>query len=260
MAKIYRTVRIDGPVVTLGNAERELHQDEGREEEPPVVDVAALLAARLEEVKSQLDAEWEARLQQERERLQAEAKAQLEESEARWQSEVEQVHQQRYEEGHAAGLAAKEEEAREAVERLEVLRQSLVQERGQVLKEAELVLVDLAVALARRVTGMRVELDHKVLARVMRNALEHMSEESNLVIKVHAEDLQIATKFAAMWGEKVAQDAVLKVETSDHVDRGGCMIEGSEENIDARIDEQFEVLHEALRAAVYSKEENGDGP
>ncbi len=259
MAKVYRTVRIDGPVVTLGKAELELHQEEGQEEEAPLVDISALLAARVEEAQNQLNAEWETRLQQEREDLQVQAASQLGESEARWRTEMEQVHQQRYEEGHADGVAAKEDEAREAVERLEALHQSLLQERGQVLIGAEVVLVDLAVALAQRVTGMQIELDPKVLARVMRNALEHLSEHSNLVVKVHPEDLQIANKFAAVWVEKVSQDAVLKVEVSDHVDRGGCMIEGREENVDARINEQFDVLHEVLRAAVYAKKENDHG-
>jgi flagellar assembly protein FliH len=259
LAKIYRTVRIDGPVVTLGKAEHQLHQKEGQEEEAPVVDVAALLAARVEEAQGQLNAEWEIRLQQERTDLQAEADARLEESETRWRAEMEQIHQQRYEEGHADGVAAKEQEVREAVERLDALHQSLSQERGQVLIEAEIVMVDLALALAQRVTGMQIELDHKVLTRVMRNALEHLSEHSNLVVKVHPEDLQIANKFAAMWVEKVAQEAVLKVEASNHVDRGGCMIEGREENVDARINEQFEVLQEALRAAVYAKKENDNG-
>ena len=32
------------------------------------------------------------------------------------------------------------------------------------------------------------------------------------------------------------------------------MIEGGEENIDARLDEQFQVLHAALRAAVGGEE------
>jgi hypothetical protein len=32
------------------------------------------------------------------------------------------------------------------------------------------------------------------------------------------------------------------------------MLEGAEENLDARLEEQFQVLHRALRAAVYDEE------
>jgi hypothetical protein len=42
----------------------------------------------------------------------------------------------------------------------------------------------------------------------------------------------------------------LSVSTSDHIERGGCLIEGHEENVDARIREQLQTLNDALRAAV----------
>ena len=252
MSKVIRAVRITGQVVTLGQAERDLYQDEGQEE--GVLDLASLLQTRVEAVQGQLNKEWEARLRQERESLQAAAAKQLEEAEARWQAELEQARQQRFEEGHQAGVAAKEAEAREAVERLDVLHQSLEKERGQILREAEVLVVDLAAALARRVTKIQAETDHRILIQVVRNALEHLSEHSNLLIRVHPEELKIARKFAARWTEKIDRDAVLKVLASEHVSRGGCMIEGGEENIDARLDEQFQVLHEALRAAIGGEE------
>jgi flagellar biosynthesis/type III secretory pathway protein FliH len=168
------------------------------------------------------------------------------------------VHEQRYAEGYAAGVAAKEDEARQAVARLEALHEALKKERSQVLTEAERLVVDLGVALARRVTGVQVEADPKVLARTMRSALEHLSERANLLVKVHPEDLQLANRYAARWVEKMDQDAVLKVRASDDVGRGGCMIEGAEENVDARLEEQFRVLHRALRAAIYGDEKTGD--
>ena len=263
MSKVIRTARISGSIVTLGDAERELHlKEEQQEPDESVVDLARLLDARVEEVCKQLDQEWEERLRREKEELQAAADQHLQEAQAQWQAEREQLHQQRYEEGHQAGMDAREAEAREAVERLDRLHQAFKQERTQVLKEAELLVVDLATTLAHRVTGIQAEIDHKVLVRVIQTALEHLNERSNLEIKVHPDDLQIARRFAQRWVEKVAQDAVLKVTSSDHVSRGGCMVEGREENIDARLDEQFQVLNRALRAALFGEDEtseSGDG-
>ena len=248
MAKVIRTARITGPVVTLGQAERELSEDAGPEEGQ--LDLAALLQARGNSVRDQLNAEWETRLNQEREALQAAAARQLKEADARCQAERQEVHRQRFEEGQQAGVAAKEAEAREAVERLAVVHQSLEQERGQILREAEVLVVDLALALARRVTRIQAETDRRVLIQVVRNALDHLSDHSNLRIRVHPDDLDIARRFAAKWAEKVAEDAVVRVLASEHVSRGGCVIEGGEENVDARLDQQFQVLQEALRSAV----------
>lgn len=255
MSKIIRTARISGAVVTLGNVERELYLQEEQEPDESVIDLARLLDARVEEVCKQLSEEWQERLRREKEELQAAAEKRLQEAEEQWQTERQQLHQQRYEEGYQAGLDAREAEARDAVERLDALHQAFKQERAQVLQEAELLVVDLATALARRVTRIQAEIDHEVLVRVMQTALGHLSERSNLEIKVHPDDLRIARRFAQRWVEKVARDAVLKVTPSDHVSRGGCMVEGKEENIDARLDEQFQVLNQILRAALSGEEE-----
>jgi len=255
VSKIIRTVRISGQVVTLGEAERDLYLKEERDSEAGTIDLTGLFEARVTAMRSQLEEDWQGRLQRETQELQGGADQRLQEAQERWDTEREQIHQQRYEEGYQAGLDAREAEAREAVERLDALHQAFEGERAQLLREAEGLVVDLAVALARRVTGIQAEIDHKVLLRVIRSALEHLSEHSNLEIKVHPEDLQVARRFARRWVEKVAQEAIIKVTPSDHVTRGGCMIEGLEENVDARLEEQFESLQQALHSVLNSEAE-----
>lgn len=250
MSKIIRTVRVTGPVVTLGEVERELYLKEEEVQEPPLVDLARLLEDRMAAMRKRLEEEWTARLSKEKEALQAAADQRLSEAEARWQAEREQLYQQRYEEGYQAGLEAREAEAREAVERLAALHQAIEQERAQLLREAEGLVVELAIAVARRIVGVQVEIDPKVLLRGVRAALEQLSEWSQLELKVHPDDLQIARRFAQRWVEKVAQQAIIKVLPSDSVGRGGCLVEGNEENIDARLESQLQVLHQALRAAL----------
>lgn len=260
MSKVIRTVRFTGPVVTLGQLERELFLNQPDEGEGATdVDLAGLLSNRVENLGQQLEARWETRLQQERQQQQQQAQAQLEESEARWRQQLEQTHQQRYEEGFQAGVAAKEAEAREAVERMSQLHDAIEAQRAQILREAEQLVVDLAVALARRVTGVQAALDSKILLRAMRDALEQLGAQSELVFKVHPEDLNIARKFAQRWTEKVERDTALRVRPGEEVDRGGCLLEGEEANLDARLETQLEALRLALMEALENgRKENGN--
>ncbi len=254
MSKVIRTVRITGPVVTLGQLERELYLNQPDEAESgTTVDLAGLLSNRVENLGQELEARWEIRLQQEREQLQQEAQAQLEEAETRWRQELEQTHQQRYEEGFQAGVAAKEAEAREAVERMTQLHEAIEVQRAQVLREADQLVVDLAVALARRITGVQAALDPKILVRSMRAALEHLGAQSELVLKVHPEDLNIARKFAQRWTEKTSRDTAIRVRPGEEVDRGGCMLEGDEANLDARLETQLETLRQTLSDALQNE-------
>lgn len=248
MAKIIRTVRVSGPVVTLGEAERELFLDEASGEEH--VDLAPLLQGRVGAMRTQLESEWRAQLERQQEESRLSHEQQMQEAEARWQAERERLHQQRYEEGYQAGMDAREAEARDAVERWEALRQELAGQRRKVLQEAETIVVDVAIAVARRITRVTAETDPTVVARVVHAALQQLNDTSQLEVKVHPDDLQVARRYARRWAERATEDVVLRVRAAEQVGRGGCMIEGAEENIDARLEEQLKVLHRALRAAV----------
>lgn len=252
MSKVIRTARFAGPSVTVGEAERDLYvgSEEKKEKGVESLGLAAMLKEDVNETEKKLNVAWENKMQQEVSYVRSEGDKKLQEAEQAWQGERETLHQQRYEEGLAEGLAQREAEATDAVRRMEVLHQSLVAERVQVLVEAEVTVVDLAVALARRIIGVQAVSNPKALIQVVRTALAHLSERSNLEIKVHPDDLAVARRFAAHWVEKVDQDAVFKVRSSAHVGRGGCMIEGLEENVDARLDEQLKIMHETLRDAV----------
>ena len=255
MSKVIRTARVGGQAVILGKDESNLylqHHPEG-DDDVAVADFGALFEGRVQQVRDELTQEWEGRLRAEHETMKAAAQKQQTEAEEQHRAEVEQVHEQRYEEGYRDGVQSKEDEVREAVARLEALHESMVQLRRQVMIESEALVVDLSASMAHKVTGVQAELEPTIVARVIRSALEHLSARSELVIKVHEDDLQVARKFSAKWVEKVSAGAVFKVEVSDHVERGGCMIEGMEESVDARLEEQFDILRQALRAEIFDE-------
>ena len=260
MSKVIRTGQVasSGGIVTLGRAEEGLFYDpevdaasDGKQ-----IDLPAMIEARLNDVRGELDGQWEKRLREEHETTRTAGERQLAEAQQQHSQELERTSQERYDEGYQDGAASNEAEATQAVDRMTVLHDALKAERTQVLLDAESVVVDLALSLARRVVRVEPSADPLVVARTAREALRRVSERSNLMLKVHPEDLSIARRFAAAWVERVDADAILRVQTSAHVDRGGCMVEGPEENVDARLITQLETLHEALRDGVMSQHHN----
>lgn len=258
MSKIIRTGRVSGSgVVTLGRHEEGLYLDPAvPRDKAPEIDLEQIMAKRLQNLTDGLDKAWEGRMRQEHDTTRTAGERQLAEAVERHEAELASVHQGRYDEGYGDGVSAKEDEARDAVARVEVLHKAMRHDRDQVLFEAEILVVDLALAVARRITRVQAETDNMTVARTVRAALKHLSERSNLVIRVHPDDLQIARRFSSAWVERVDIDAVLRVQASDHVDRGGCMVEGGEENVDARLASQLDVLQKALRDQVEETHES----
>ncbi len=255
MSKVIRTARFTGPVVTVGQAERDLYVERYRDQDQGAegLGLADLLAQDAVQTVDELNAEWERKLQQEVNYVRGEGEKHIQESEAAWQQERAQLHEQRYEEGVRSGVEQCEAEVKEAVDRIDVLHQSIEAERAQIMVEAETDVVDLIMSISRKILDLQAVSNPKGLLQVVRNALSHMSERSNLEIQVHPEDLAVVQRYAKEWVAKVDKQAVLKVHESPHVDRGGCMIGGREENVDARIEEQLQVLHQMLRNAVFDQ-------
>ena len=252
MSKIIRTASITGNPVTVGTRARDLYVDPESSMIPdtPALDLVALFDKRSKEIHEDLNADWEAKMRREHEIITSATEERFADLLRQHREEVESLNTQKYEEGHAAGVADKEADAIEAVNRFVVLHNALKEDRKQILLESKELVVDLAVAIAEKIVGIRVEIDPEILMRTISRALEHLSENSNLVVKVHPADLEIARRFATEWVETVDQDNVLKVRMSDHVERGGCMIEGAEEFLDARLKEQFSTLRDELRIVV----------
>ncbi|HJN31238.1 MAG TPA: FliH/SctL family protein [Candidatus Latescibacteria bacterium] len=260
MSKVIRTGQVasGSGMVTLGRAEAGLYYEPEKETtDRNPLDLPAMLEARINALCSELDQQWEGKLRQEHETTRAAGEKQLQDATQQHQQELERVRQERYDEGHRDGVESKEAEAREAVVRMASLHDALKAERSQVLLDAESVVVDLAMSMARRVVRVEPVADARVVARIAREALRHLSDRSNLLLKVHSDDLGIARRFAAAWVDRVDKDAILRVQVSSHVDRGGCMIEGPEENVDARLSPQLETLYEALRQQVMELHADG---
>lgn len=256
MSKIIRGGRLSETAITLDFGEFELFGED--EAGDGGIDLFALVDERVETARKEVAKEWEDRFRQETESLKEGAKKELEETEGRWRQQLDEVRQQRYDEGYQEGATSKEDEAREAVERLDALHRSLEAERAQVVADSESAVLELSCALAHRITGLQAEVDRRVLVTVIKDALGHLGDHSNLLIKVNPEDLQLARRFAQRWVEKVAADTVFKVQASEHVSRGGCMIEGNEENLDARLESQVEVLRAAVQAALSKEDADED--
>ena len=258
MSKIIRSGRLSETAVTLDFGEFELFGEEEDEAGDRGIDLFALIDERVEKARKEVAKEWEDRLRQETESLKEGAKKELEETEERWRQQLEEVRQQRYDEGYQEGVTSKEDEAREAIERLDALHRSLEAERAQVIADSEGAVLELTCALAHRITGLQAEVDRRVLVTVIKDALGHLGDHSNLLIKVHPQDLQLARRFSQRWVEKVEASAVFKVQASEHVSRGGCMIEGDEENLDARLESQVEVLRAAVQGALAKEDAEED--
>jgi len=141
----------------------------------------------------------------------------------------------------AAGAAAQQETAALA-KKLAATLDDLVRVRNEMIRHTEKQMVQLALAVARRVLHREVSVDPTVLLTMMRVALERVSDAARVTVRLHPADHQSVT--AAVADSPTSEQVTLAADA--RIPRGGCKVESEYGDIDAGVDAQIQEIARAL--------------
>jgi flagellar assembly protein FliH len=148
-----------------------------------------------------------------------------------------------YAQGEQAGLEAGHRRSDGMLRRLGETLDEMASLRRALLRESERQVVQLALAIARRIVRREVAADEELTMALARVALDRLGESGPATIRLHPEDYaRAAARGADGW-----KAAHLEVVPDPAVTRGGCLVESPFGFVDAGIDAQF---HEIARALL----------
>lgn len=153
-------------------------------------------------------------------------------------------------EGEKAGF---EQAAKELEPALVSLQQGLLQLknlRQDTYQNIENEVVELVLAIARKVVCREIKLDREVVACVAREALAKVEAPGRIKIKLNTSDLQFIDKTKYQLSDLIGNIDNVILEAEDRIERGGCVIETDLGEIDARIEKQLQVVEESFRSAL----------
>jgi flagellar assembly protein FliH len=144
--------------------------------------------------------------------------------------------------GERAGGEAAAKRGEAMLRRLTETLEELTTLREQMIHQTERQMVQLALAIARRVVYREVSLDQDLLVAMARVALERLGEHAQVTVRLNPEDFEAtAAARAAQWtGTHVT------VVADARVGRGGCRLESEFGAIDAGVDAQIQEIARAL--------------
>jgi flagellar assembly protein FliH len=147
-----------------------------------------------------------------------------------------------YAQGERAGVEAGNRRGDAMVRRLGETLDELASLRQTLLQQSERQLVQLALALARRIVRRELAADEELLMALARVALDKLGEAGQATIRLHPDDFaRAAARGADRWAV-----AHVTVVADSAVSRGGCLVESPFGFVDASIDAQFQELARAL--------------
>ncbi|MCS7091243.1 MAG: FliH/SctL family protein [Verrucomicrobiota bacterium] len=166
-----------------------------------------------------------------------------------WAAVWERSLQQAREEGRREGERLLSEQLiRQRNELAEVQRrvwETLRRAVPEVLRQAESLLVPLALEAARRIVA-EIPIDATLVERVVREALRQAEETAEVVIRLHPEDLALLRQHGSHLLQAPPETGSVRFVASSEISRGGCVIQTRFGIIDARRETKLGQLQQAL--------------
>jgi flagellar assembly protein FliH len=159
-----------------------------------------------------------------------------------------------YAQGERTGLEAGATRADAMLRRVAQTLEELSSLREAMVKQTEQQLVQLAVAIARRILQREVSIDPDLTAALAHIALDRLGPSTPAVIRLHPEDYAVVTTQQGNdWAGRQVQ-----VVSDPAVARGGCLVQSEFGYIDASVNAQVDqiarlVLGEDVGAAAWQK-------
>lgn len=144
--------------------------------------------------------------------------------------------------GERAGGEAAAQRGDAMLRRLTETLEELTALRSQMIHQTERQMVQLALAVARRIVHREVSLDQDLLVAMARVALDRLSDSATVTVRLHPEEFNAtaAARADAWTGSNVV------VAPDQRIPRGGCRIESDFGVVDSGIDAQLQELGRAL--------------
>ena len=147
-----------------------------------------------------------------------------------------------YEQGERSGNEAAGKRGEAMLRRLTETIAELTALRASMIKQTEAQLVELALAVARRIVHREVALDRNLLIAIVRVALDRLGESAHVTVRLHPEEFEATG--AARVAEFTGTDITFVPDA--RVGRGGCRVESDMGMLDAGVDAQIQEIARAL--------------
>jgi flagellar assembly protein FliH len=147
-----------------------------------------------------------------------------------------------YEQGERAGAEAAGKRGEAMLRRLSETLTELTSLRASMIRQTENQIVELALAVARRVVHREVSLDRNLMIAIVRVALDRLGESAHVTVRLHPEEFEATG--AARVAEFAGSDITFVPDA--RVGRGGCRIESEMGMLDAGVDAQIQEIARAL--------------
>lgn len=161
--------------------------------------------------------------------------------------QIQHLQQQAYQEGFAAGMKDGRAESHVIAQRMQSMLGALHHAMSQFEEAMAQEIMDLALDIARQMVRASLQIEPALVLAVVREAIQNLPQAyQRPTLMVNPEDAQLVRDLLT----QEYQEEVWRIIEDPHMERGGCRIETSTSEIDARIESRWQRIVSALGTDV----------
>lgn len=159
---------------------------------------------------------------------------------------------QGFAQGERSGAEAAAARSEAVLQRLKQTIGELQALRAEMIHKTERQVVQLAIAMAKRIVHREISLDPELLSAMARVALDRLGDAASATIRLHPDDYAAT---AGVNSDARTDSSVVRVVADPVVRRGGCLVQSEFGLIDVSADAQIQELATALLGSDESKQQ-----
>jgi flagellar assembly protein FliH len=160
----------------------------------------------------------------------------------------EEAYIQGFTKGERAGIESGKKNFEPVLKSFRDALSELVEVRKEIYLNAEKDIVDLVLAIARKIVGDELASNKEVVLRIVKEALKKVVDHEGIKIRVSPSDLQFIKNAGSELSHLIDNIQGVTFVEDETILHGGCVIETDSGDIDARVEKQIEAVEEALKS------------
>lgn len=161
---------------------------------------------------------------------------------------AETAYRRGYEEGRAQAIEELQEDFKSQLQQeqqvFRKLTESIAEQIRYFHQKSEQFVVKFAIAIAERIVKREVKTDKEIILRLIREAIHKVVGVERITIHLNPDDEEIVRRHRGELLSRLGRESVREIiiEPDEKIERGGCIMESNQGNVDARISEQMKKL------------------
>lgn len=173
----------------------------------------------------------------------------IEETKRRMSLIESEAYEKGFAQGEKDGFEMGSKKLEKILDRILCTLQDMVAYRQEFVKKYEKEMLHLIRAIAEKVLRVAVRMDNQIVRETILEAFSLAADRSEVTVRVNPEEVEYVKEIRPEFFGRISELRSITIESDPSITRGGCFMETTFGNVDARLETQLQKITKAVERA-----------